>query len=136
MKEKITKSEEEWRAQLTPEEYHITREKGTEPPFTNKYWTETKKGTYSCVCCGLPLFRSEDKFECGCGWPSFSSAIAENHIATEPDFSLGMARTEVHCNRCDAHLGHLFNDGPAPTGLRYCIDSASIRLAEDAPDEK
>lgn len=132
MAEKIRKTEAEWRAQLTPEQYHITREKGTEAPFTNKYWKEMRPGTYHCVCCGQPLFSSEQKYECSCGWPSFWAAISPDAVETEPDTSFGMVRTEVHCSRCDAHLGHLFDDGPQPTGQRYCIDSESIELEERA----
>jgi len=128
MKQKIIKSDEEWRAQLTPEEYEVTRCQGTEPPFTNKYWTETRKGVYHCICCDQPLFKSEDKFACDCGWPSFTAAIDPDAIETQLDESHGRIRTEVHCSQCDAHLGHVFEDGPPPTGLRYCIDSVAIKL--------
>lgn len=131
MKEKVVKTDEEWRAQLTPEQYKITRQKGTEPPFTNKYWMETKKGVYRCVACGQTLFRSEDKFECGCGWPSFSAPIDQEAVETAPDLDHGMTRTEVKCSRCDAHLGHLFDDGPPPTFARYCIDSEALELVEE-----
>jgi peptide-methionine (R)-S-oxide reductase len=131
MKEKIVKTDEEWRSALTPEQYRILRQQGTEQPFINKYWQETKKGLYRCVGCGQPLFSSEDKFECSCGWPSFSKPVEPDSIETEPDYSHGRTRTEVHCSRCDGHLGHVFNDGPPPTGLRYCIDSEAIDLVEE-----
>lgn len=128
MREKIKKTDEEWKAQLAPEEYRITRQKGTEPAFTGKYWNEHRKGTYHCVCCGQPLFRSETKYDSGSGWPSFYAPVDEENVETTVDTDHGMVRTEVICSRCEAHLGHLFEDGPQPTGLRYCIDSAALKL--------
>ncbi|WP_347332711.1 peptide-methionine (R)-S-oxide reductase MsrB [Marinimicrobium locisalis] len=122
------RSEAEWRQELSPEEYHVCREKGTEPPFTGDYWNVFEEGTYRCRCCGEPLFDSDTKYDAGCGWPSFYAPKDEEVIEEAFDSSLGMRRTEVLCRKCGCHLGHVFPDGPEPTGLRYCINSASISL--------
>jgi len=126
--DKITRTEEEWKQQLSPEQYNVTRKAGTERAFTGKYWNTKDEGTYACVCCGAPLFSSETKFDSGTGWPSFSQPVDQTAVSEHTDRAYGMTRTEVRCARCAAHLGHVFPDGPGATGLRYCMNSASLDL--------
>jgi peptide-methionine (R)-S-oxide reductase len=126
---KIAKSDAEWRQQLTPAQYHVTREHGTERAFSGPYWNEKRAGTYACVCCGAPLFASETKFESGTGWPSFWAPLGQGAVAERDDRSWFMRRTEVRCAQCDAHLGHVFPDGPRPTGLRYCMNGTALNFA-------
>lgn len=136
MSEKIQKTDAEWRAKLTEEQYEVTRKRGTEPPFTGEYENTESKGTYVCVCCGQPLFSSDAKYHSGSGWPSYWQPIDAEKVEMKRDTSHEMARTEVLCSRCDAHLGHVFDDGPQPTGLRFCVNSAALRLNENGTPKK
>lgn len=130
------KTDEEWKKVLTPEQYRVTRQKGTEAPFSGQYYKTDREGVYRCACCGAPLFSSATKFDAHCGWPSFWKALEEGNIKSLEDHSHGMHRTEIQCRNCGAHLGHLFDDGPRPTGMRYCINSVSLKLDEKKPQDQ
>ncbi|MGB8507492.1 MAG: peptide-methionine (R)-S-oxide reductase MsrB [Pyrinomonadaceae bacterium] len=131
MSKKVIKTDEEWRRELTPEQYRVARQKGTEMPFTGEYHASHEQGTYKCVACGNEIFTSDAKFDSGCGWPSFTAPASGDSVRTETDSSLGMTRTEVLCGNCDSHLGHVFDDGPQPTGQRYCINSVVLDLEKE-----
>src|SRR5919202_1260067 len=132
---KVRKSDAEWRRELSPEQFYVTRQHGTERAFTGPYWDEKRPGTYACVCCGTPLFSADAKFDSGTGWPSFRAPIDPDHVSEHEYRSWFMRRTEIRCAACDAHLGHVFNDGPPPTGLRYCMNGTALRLIPEAGDD-
>lgn len=136
MPDKVAKSDKDWKEILTPEQYHVLREKGTERPFTGKYWDNKEEGTYKCAACGEILFESDTKFDSGCGWPSFYAPESKTKIVAQDDRSFGMHRIEVLCSKCGGHLGHVFDDGPNPTGLRYCINSASLNFEKKEEPKK